>query len=298
MVASKSLALFSDLEDDDSPLTPPEGGTGTYPPAAPVATCQPADTAVDALADLAVGALSVAQVQVSAVAVEEVVTVRAEPLPVSAPVSASPAMLISAGLKEELLSKSPSSSPRSPIPPTGTASAGPAATAELEEGESDFGDTTIDFATSPEDFLTLDQLEVSVTKDTLVEELRKSIFEQLQRLDAEAERKNEAGKALGEEPLAYKQMLQPHQTTPNFVRVRASVYTPNKPPADILRDGDTVGKALPTPLVAEKVLQIQLLDREEALPPKKAGDVVVLVQRWHRDTWTLGPRHEVYVIFT
>lgn len=46
-------------------------------------------------------------------------------------------------------------------------------------------------------------------------------------------------------------------------------------------------------LYDHKILAFQVLEREELLPEAEMGSVVVMVQRWHRSTWTLGDRIEV-----
>ena len=325
-IGGNKLALFSDLDDDESPPEQSQG-VSTYPPSAPVAICKPEDDSIETLVD-AMGSLStddgsktkenisnlVVAVPVAEVTVTGKKLPAALPEPVPGPGESPISMLINSGLKDELLSKSPrtSSSTRSaPSVASNSAVAGAAPVTERTknseadatvsptdtdgEGESDFGKTTIDFQISDEDFLQLSELQITVTKDTSVEAVRKDVFDQLKQLDKVALEKYEASKAAGEDPVAHRQLLQPHQINSNFVRLRATSYYPNKPPTDILRDGTSFEKAISTPLTNDKKVQIQLLDYEEKLPVKKSGDVVVFVQRWHRDTWSLGPRYEVYV---
>jgi hypothetical protein len=56
-----------------------------------------------------------------------------------------------------------------------------------------------------------------------------------------------------------------------------------------------VEEAIPTPLIQDKLLLLELRNVPEALPVRKAGDLIVYVQRWYRESWTLGPRLEVYL---
>ena len=48
-------------------------------------------------------------------------------------------------------------------------------------------------------------------------------------------------------------------------------------------------------LFTDKPLVVQVLSEPEILSIQETGDVVVLVQRWHRSTWTLGDRLEVHL---
>jgi hypothetical protein len=83
-----------------------------------------------------------------------------------------------------------------------------------------------------------------------------------------------------------------HVTGPEYIRIRAHT-TGHQPPGATLRDGLSLLDAKLT-LFNDKVLVVQVLTTpDRPLPPMEAGDVVVLVQRWHRTSWALGTRLEV-----
>jgi hypothetical protein len=46
-------------------------------------------------------------------------------------------------------------------------------------------------------------------------------------------------------------------------------------------------------LTDQKQIAVEILNEEEYLPEEDTGDVIVLVQRWNRSTWTMGMRVEV-----
>eukprot|EP00606_Chrysophyceae_sp_TOSAG23-5_P000498 GSChrysophyteH2.ASY1.ANO1.912.1 assembled CDS len=139
-----------------------------------------------------------------------------------------------------------------------------------------FSSTAADFDIVP--------LDLSVSKDTEVADLRKLAFKRLQEYDA----------SQLEADSSYKPVLGDHQVDASYLRLRVSLSA-WKPPGDLLRDGLRVEQAIKTPLIQDKQIVLQLLDVPETLPKQHAGDVLILVQRWHRGNWTLGQRKEVYL---
>eukprot|EP00605_Chrysophyceae_sp_TOSAG23-4_P001272 GSChrysophyteH1.ASY1.ANO1.1383.1 assembled CDS len=182
---------------------------------------------------------------------------------------------LKASLEGQLQLRPPSVSPRTSEPPE-------LVPLVLEEGKA-FVKMNTQYSTSATDFEMI-PLNVSVSKDTPVTELREDIFQKLQKYDSDQKEKSSE----------YSPLLAEHQTDARFLRLRMS-HSAWKPPGDILRDGLTVEQAMTTPLMQDKQLILQLRDVPEELPKRMKGDMIVLVQRWHRDTWTLGLRHEVYL---
>ena len=81
----------------------------------------------------------------------------------------------------------------------------------------------------------------------------------------------------------------PEGTSPNRIRIRDR-YGINA--GKMLRDGKTLQEQQ-IYLCDSKMIGIQILPEEEQLPENDHGDVIVLLQRWHRSTWSLGERYEV-----
>jgi hypothetical protein len=142
----------------------------------------------------------------------------------------------------------------------------------------------IAYASSDADFTPL-SLNISVRKDMTVESLRALAFERLRRWDEEQASKSSS----------YTSFFSAVHADPSYLRITQNVYSAWSNPGTILRDGPTLGECLGHQLYDGSRLLFQLREVPESLPPRKAGDVVVYVQRWYRSTWTMGPRREVYL---
>lgn len=81
----------------------------------------------------------------------------------------------------------------------------------------------------------------------------------------------------------------PAGSSPHRIRLRDKVTVF---PGKILRDGKTFMESQ-VYLCDSKILCIEILDEDEILPDDDHGDVVVLVQKWHRSTWSFSERIEI-----
>lgn len=81
----------------------------------------------------------------------------------------------------------------------------------------------------------------------------------------------------------------PVGSSPNRIRIRDKV---SLLPGKILRDGKTFMESQ-VYLCDSKNLCIEILDEDEILPDDDHSDVVVLVQKWHRSTWSFSERIEI-----
>jgi len=81
----------------------------------------------------------------------------------------------------------------------------------------------------------------------------------------------------------------PEGASPNRIRLRDKLGT--SPGKILTGTGSFADNQIY--LYDHKVLAFQVLEREEMLPELENGSVVVLAQRWHRSTWSLGERVEV-----
>lgn len=83
----------------------------------------------------------------------------------------------------------------------------------------------------------------------------------------------------------------PENCSPKRIRLREKI---GKNPGKLLRPFRTFGEST-VYLYDNKAISIQILDEEEDLPNDDVGSVCVTVQRWLRQTWTLGERFEIYL---
>eukprot|EP00981_Chlorochromonas_danica_P009769 scaffold2815_cov180-Ochromonas_danica.AAC.4 len=140
----------------------------------------------------------------------------------------------------------------------------------VEVEPSDFADRVVRNAMNANQFEAVDEIEdLHVSNTTLVSDLRKMVWERL---------------------------IKYHRLSPDFPLHRLRLrdrYHLN--PGRILRDDLTLSTQQ-VYLVDRKLLAYEELPEIENLSqgsPPEEGDVVVLVQRWMRSTWSLGPRREV-----
>jgi hypothetical protein len=131
---------------------------------------------------------------------------------------------------------------------------------------SDFAERMLKNSVASSQFQPLETTEICVQNSTPVEELRSMITEELVRLEKV-----------------------PENTSPSTIRLRDR-YSTN--PGKFLRDGKTINESQ-IYLCDSKTLTIQILDHSEVLPENDHGDVIVMVQKWQRSSWTLGERLEV-----
>jgi hypothetical protein len=133
----------------------------------------------------------------------------------------------------------------------------------------DFAERTTTIGCSSSNFVVVEGLEsVQIQESSPVSEVRADIAEKL--------------KALGK--------LSP-DASPKRIRIREKTGTR---PDRILRDGKTILQN-GVKLYDAKTLCIQILDEDEELGEEDKGDLVVLVQRWRRSTWSLEGISEVYL---
>lgn len=117
-------------------------------------------------------------------------------------------------------------------------------------------------------FENLSELEsVPVSNDTLLDDLKAQILDKLVA----------AGKV-------------PVETAPRQLRLRSFIY--NRADS-FLKNNERPITECGVPLYDGRQLCVQVLDEPENLSLDNVNDVVVLVQRWHRSTWTLGECREV-----
>lgn len=131
---------------------------------------------------------------------------------------------------------------------------------------SDFGEKMVRNCIESNQFIPWDDLNILVQANTDVQELREMILHEL---------------------------IRSNRVSADFsikrIRIR-DCY--NSIITKLLRDGMTLQQS-GISITDNKKLTIQLLPEDEYLPEEEQGDAVVMVQRWHRTSWTLSERVEV-----